>query len=336
MKAQRGAKQPLDDNRKTATFKFEIFVQSGFSELELASVTTTLQTANKIRADRQFDWQFVSDTPGLVKSSNGILVRAAPSIPDHALADWMIVIGSDNPEISTWLKRARSMQRHGLVTILLSGAATAYIKATKISDGAITTHWRDASFLHETGYYPKLTSRFSEKSGSIVTSAGSGSTSELLIGIIAEFMAPHEIAELGNYLLIHTIRGSITEQPKHISDNTNLFDRRINQAVSLMENAIEEPLSVQEITRKIGLSTRQLERRFNVVFGMSPARFYRKLRVKRARVLLEETQMSLVDVASATGFASSSTLSKAFQSEYKKSPREMLIRNKIQLLNYCV
>jgi len=336
MKQQGGSKQPADYDRKTDTLKFEIFVQRGFSELELASVTTTLQAANKIRADRLFEWQFVSDEPGLVKGSSGVLVRAVPSIPDHALADWMIVLGSDNPKTNTWLKRARTMQRHGLPTILLSGAATAYIKATKITDGAITTHWRDAAFLHETGYYPRLTSRFSEKSGGIITSAGLGSTSELLIGIIAEFMAPHEIAELGSYLLIHTIRGSTTEQPKHISDNTNLFDRRISLAVSLMENAIEEPLSIQELTRKIGLSARQLERSFNVVFEMSPGRFYRKLRIKHARVLLEQTQMCLADVASATGFASTSTLSKAFRDVYNESPNEMRMRNKIQLLDYCV
>ena len=95
------------------------------------------------------------------------------------------------------------------------------------------------------------------------------------------------------------------------------------------------PSPIQDLTRKIGLSARQLERSFNVVFGMSPGRFYRKLRVKRARVFLEETQMCLADVASATGFASTSTLSKAFRDVYNESPNEMRIRNKIQLLDYC-
>jgi transcriptional regulator GlxA family with amidase domain len=51
---------------------------------------------------------------------------------------------------------------------------------------------------------------------------------------------------------------------------------------------------------------------------------------------LEETQMCLADVASATGFASTSTLSKAFRDVYNESPNEMRMRNKIQILDYCV
>ncbi len=336
MKEQKLSMQPLNINRMPALCTVEIFVQNGFSELELASVTTTLQTANGIRSDSFFKWLFVSDQPGLVKGSSGVLVRAAPAIENHALADWMIVIGSEKPETDVWLKRVRYMQRQGLMTILLSGAATAYIKATKITDGAVTTHWRDNSILHETGYYPRLTSRFSEKSGGVITAAGLGSTTELVIGLIAEFMSPHEIAELGSHLLIHTIRGSTTEQPKHMADNTNLFDNRISQALSLMENAIEEPLSVLELTQKMGLSQRQLERIFNAVFEISPARFYKRLRVKRARILLDETQISLADVACATGFTSASILSKAFRDAYGETPTEMRVRNKTKLLDYVV
>ena len=334
MNKQEHTIQPPKDDGKLKILVFEIFVQNGFSEFELASVTTTIQAANKIRSSKLFEWRFVSDTPGFVTGATGGFVRASPSVPDHGLADWMIVIGSERPNVDTWLKRVRSMRRNGLVTVLLSGAATAYIKATKITEGAITTHWRDAIVLKETDYYPELTFRFSEKSGHIITSAGSGSTTELVIGLISEFLAPHEIAELASYLLIHTIRGNSTEQPKHLSDNSNLLDSRIIQAVKLMEEAIEFPITVLEVSQKMGYSVRQLERVFNAAFGMSPSKFYRKLRAKRARIILTETRMSLFEVAAATGFSSSSTLSKAFRDEFGESPNEMRARCKVQILDY--
>jgi|TARA_B110000211_G_scaffold185803_1_gene210855 transcriptional regulator GlxA family with amidase domain len=319
-------------NREPKTLAFEIFVQHGFSEFELASITTTLQAANKIGFCNLFSWRFASDTPGLVKGATGGFVRADPSIPDHGLADWMIVVGSNRPNIHTWLKRTRSMSRRGLVTVLLSGAATAYIKATKITEGAITTHWCDAVVLRETDYYPQLTSRFSEKSGHIITAAGSGSTTELVVGLISKFMAPNEIFELASYLLIPALRGDSTEQPKQISDNNNLLDYRIIQAVKLMDEAIECPMTVQEVSRKMGVSVRQLERKFQSAFAISPAKFYRKLRVKRARMILEETRMRLFEVAFATGFSSSSTLSKAFRDEFGESPRKMRARCKALIL----
>ena len=325
---------PPKGNREFKALAFEIFVQNGFSEFELASITTTLKAANKIRSSELFNWRFVSDTPGFVKGTTGCFVRAAPSISGHGFADWMIVVGSDRPNIYTWLNRTRSMSRRGLVTVLLSGAATAYIKATKITEGAITTHWHDAVVLRETNYYPQLTSRFSEKSGNIITSAGSGSTTELVMGLISEFLMPNEIAELASYLLIHTLRGNCTEQPKQISGTNNLLDYRITQAVKLMDEAIEFPITVQAVSQKMGFSVRQLERKFQSAFAISPAKFYRKLRLKRARIILVETRMGLFEVAVATGFASSSTLSKAFREEFGESPREMRARYKASILDY--
>jgi transcriptional regulator GlxA family with amidase domain len=334
MNKQEHTLQPSKNDVKPKILSFEIFVQNGFSEFELASVTTTIQAANKIRSVKLFDWRFVSDTPGFVTGATGGFVRAAPSIPDHGLADWMIVIGSEKPNVDTWLKRVRSMRRRGLVSVLLSGAATAYIKATNITEGAITTHWCDVVVLQETDYYPRLSFRFSEKSGHVITSAGSGSTTELVIGLISELLEPHEIAELASYLLIHTIRGNSTEQPKQISDNKNLLDNRIIQAVKLMEGAIEFPITVFEVSQKLDLSARQLERAFKAALNISPSKFYRQLRVKRARILLSETRMSLFEVAGATGFASSSTLTNAFREEFGESPNEMRARFKTQILDY--
>ncbi len=317
-----------------ASLTFEIFVQSGFSEFELASITKTLHATNEIKAERFFKWRFVSDKPGLIEGSGGVMVRAAPSIPDHAFADRMIVIGSENPEIATWLKRARAMHQRGTTAILLSGAATAFIKATNITDGAITTHWRDIVVLHETGYHPRLTNRFSEKTGNIITSAGSGSTAELIIGLISEFLAPHEIAELENHLWIPTIRGSETKQPKHIGENKNLFDQRLSLVICMMDSAMEDPISMERLAKKVKLSTRQIERMFNTAFAMSPARFYRRLRLKRARVLLRETQLSLIEIASATGFGSRNTFSARFRREFGVLPSEMRAGKKSRYLKY--
>lgn len=335
MRELRSRRQHLTNRGRSASFTFEIFVQDGFSEFELASITKTLQTANEIKAEQLFNWRFVSDKPGLVSGSRDVLVRAAPSIPDHAFADWMIVIGSENPDVEIWLKRARAMHQQGLTAILLSGAATAYIKAINATDGAITTHWRDAVILHETGYYPCLTNRFSEKSGNIITSAGSGSTVELVIGLISQHLAPHEIAELGNHLLIPMIRCSETEQPRRIGDQTNLFDQRLALVIGMMERAIEDPLTMQVLAKKAKLSTRQIERMFNQVFEMSPARFYRRLRLKRARALLKETQLSLIDIASATGFGSRDTLSTRFRSEFGVLPSTMRADHKTKYLEYA-
>ena len=316
--------------------RFELFVQAGFSELELASVTETLQIANGFGSVKRFGWSFVSDQPGLVKGSAGMLVQAEPAIPDHGLADWMVVIGFTRLQPEAWLKRLRSMQRNNLGVALLSSAATAYIRHTKVTRGNVTTHWRDFHVLSETGDYPQLTSRLSEESGGVVTAAGVASTPELIVALIAEFLSPLEVAELGNHLLVQTIRKSRTEQPKDISDNQSLFADKVSQAIRLMENSIDEPLSVSELAQSLKLSVRQLERQFQSSLKTSPSRFYKQLRLKRARLLLDQTQMSLAEITVATGFSSTNILSKAFREEYGESPMKSRTRTEIQLLDYQV
>lgn len=102
----------------------------------------------------------------------------------------------------------------------------------------------------------------------------------------------------------------------------------MRDVISIMENSISEPLPMTEITKQAGVSTRQLERVFREVFDESPARFYKVLRIKHARSLVEETLLPLVEVALASGFGSTSTMSVALRSEYGLTAHQMRQRKK--------
>lgn len=313
---------------------FEIYVSKGYNGLELTSVTHVLATANARLQRGLFTWRFCTDAPGLVASNQGTLVRGEPCVGDHRLADVMIVVGGKSAGKATWLPRARSMQRKARPVVLLSDAATGFIKATNAPAGCVTTHWSDVTPLVETGYHPKLTTRLSENSGGIITAAGGGATMELIIGLISPHLTCPQLAELGNHLLLQTIRKSHAEQPKSIADNEGLFNARLTEVIRLMEETVQDPMLMEDITREVGMSTRHLERVFRTVFNVSPARFYRSLRVKRARAMIEESLMPLIDIAAATGFGSCITMTKCVKAEYGLTPTQMRKRKTVQLLTY--
>jgi transcriptional regulator GlxA family with amidase domain len=146
-----------------------------------------------------------------------------------------------------------------------------------------------------------------------------------VIGLIAEQLAPVDAAEIVNRLLLPVLRQSDAEQPRNIADSTSLFDARVTQAIKLMEQNLEEPLSMTELTCRTGLSTRHLELVFRDVFDEMPARFYKRLRVRRAR--------SMIDVAVATGFWSHNALSRAVRDEYGSTPTTMRARRSIKLMS---
>ncbi|GGX67741.1 AraC family transcriptional regulator [Tateyamaria omphalii] len=312
----------------------EIHVSRGFSGLELTSVTHVLSTANMLLGHDLFSWRFSTDAPGIVTGDQGALVRAEPAIGDHRLADIMVVVGGKQAAAGNWLARARAMQRKARTVVLLSDAATGYIKATRAPAGRVTTHWRDVTALVETGYHPKLTTHLSENSDGIITAAGAGATLELMVGLVAPYLTGPQVAELGSHLLLQTIRKSDAEQPKCIADNEGLFDARLTEVIRLMENTVNEPLSMDEITARVGVSTRHLERVFRTTFNDTPARFYKRLRVKRARTMIEESLLPMIDIAVACGFGSCTTMSKAVKGEYGVTPSRMRARKDIQLLTY--
>ena len=88
----------------------------------------------------------------------------------------------------------------------------------------------------------------------------------------------------------------------------------------MMEKNIEEPISPSILAREVGMSTRQLERLFRRYLNRSPKRYYMELRLQKARNLLMQTEMSVINVALACGFASPSHFSKCYRSHYNTTP----------------
>lgn len=317
-----------------APLSIEIFVSRGFHAFEVAAITHTLALANEVMNAERFASRYVSDAPGFVDGSDGMLLRAEPSIVNYGFSDIMIVVGGQVPAPNPWLARARQMLRAGHAVALLSDAATAYIRTSKSASARVTTHWFDAAMLHETGYYPALSDTLSEKSDGIITAAGGGATAEFVIGLIAPHMEKDQVAALGNRLLLPAIRKSDAPQPQGISGNASLFDAQVTRIVTLMEDSIADPMGMAELTQQVGLSTRQVERMFRDVFGLSPARFYKRLRTRKAWTLIEETTLPLADIAAATGFKTAGTMARAVQDDYGETPTKLRTRRSVRLLKY--
>jgi AraC-like DNA-binding protein len=94
------------------------------------------------------------------------------------------------------------------------------------------------------------------------------------------------------------------------------------EVVSLMEANIEEAIELDELASYVGLSRRQLERLFQKYLQCTPSKYYMKLRLFRARQLLKQTSMSIIDVAAACGFVSTPHFSKCYREHLGIPPRE--------------
>lgn len=326
MKSKHARDTPHSDPVRGALYTFEIYVGRGFAEYEAAAIVNTLRMGNEVLGGPVFHWRYVSETPGLLTGLCGMIIRAEPVVKDHEMADALIVVGGRSGVDADWLPRLRQMTRVAHTCVLLSDAATTYIKRTKSPIGKVTTHWRDVLSLMEAGDHPNLTTNLSEKSGGVITAAGTGATEELILSLIGSQFRTADLAELSNRLLLPLVRTPHADQPRDITALPALSDARVKSAVKAMEDSLELPLNIYELAKTIGVSTRHLERMFKEVFNQTPARFYKQLRTKRARALVEDTQMPMMEIALATGFGSSSSMNEAIKKEYGLTASKMRLR----------
>jgi len=85
-----------------------------------------------------------------------------------------------------------------------------------------------------------------------------------------------------------------------------------------MYDNIENPLTLDELAESAGISRRQIERQFKQLLSEAPAQTYRNIRLERARTLLTETNLSVMEVAMASGFNSNNVFSRHYKERCSK------------------
>ena len=107
------------------------------------------------------------------------------------------------------------------------------------------------------------------------------------------------------------------------------MDPRIEQTIELMGRQLHRELRVSELASAAGLSIAQFARLFRQATGMTPVAYLHQLRLARARILLERTNLSVSEIMAQVGISDRSHFGRDFRSRFGASPRtlRMHLRN---------
>ncbi|WP_250286048.1 helix-turn-helix domain-containing protein [Frankia sp. CiP1_Cm_nod2] len=121
------------------------------------------------------------------------------------------------------------------------------------------------------------------------------------------------------FLLAHVLSRYGTGSPGPVSVGRE--DVRVRTAIEFMRDNLHLPLSLADMAGSAGLSPYHFLRVFQASTGLPPRRFLTRMRIDVARRRLEDSDLSVTDIAQQCGFSSASQFSTAFRREIGMAPR---------------
>jgi transcriptional regulator GlxA family with amidase domain len=100
-----------------------------------------------------------------------------------------------------------------------------------------------------------------------------------------------------------------------------MVDPRITATVGLMQQRLGQPLTVADLAAAVNLSPSRFRQLFTAQVGAAPAVYLQRLRLRRARLLIERTFLSVKEVMALVGYNDPSHFSRDFRRQHGVSPR---------------
>ena len=296
-----------------------------YSMIAFASAIEPLRMANRLSGKRLYQWTTYTVDGNAVMASNGLEIRPDAAITEVAGLDTLFVCSgldveraSDRATLS-WLKKL-GQQRMNFGALCTGAHVLA--RAGLLDGYRCTLHWENIASMREA--FPRVVVSYElfEIDRDRFTSAGGTAPLDMMLNLITQQIGADTATAISEAFACERIRGRHDRQRIPLQLRLGTSQPKLIETVSIMESNIEEPISLDELARHVGVSRRQLERLFQKHLSCVPTRYYLELRLARARQLLLQTSISIVDVAFACGFVSAPHFSKCYRDYFGIPPRE--------------
>jgi len=303
--------------------RFVFVLMENFTLLSFSSALDALRIANRMSGKTLYQWTFIGEIEGVVSCSAGTQFKLDNSLIELHRDDTVLLCGGTSIQEATtkkligWLRREA---RRGLTIGGLCTAAYPMAKAGLLDEKKATIHWENQDSFAEEFLEVELTKTVFVCDGNRYTTAGGTSSIDLLLKIIADEHGEELANAVADQMIYSSIRTDQDTQRLSVPTRIGVRHPKLSKVIQMMEINIEEPISPSILAKDVGMSTRQLERLFRRYLDRSPKRYYMELRLQKARNLLMQTDMSVINVALACGFASPSHFSKCYRAHYDTTP----------------
>ncbi|MCA1918240.1 MAG: helix-turn-helix domain-containing protein [Flavobacterium piscis] len=317
--------------------KVGLIVPHDYKLLSIAAILEVFETANKLsKGDKYFEIMIFQSSEQINEERLfGYEVKAievSAQVLDLILipaftTDNMSEMITKNKNFIPWLKK-----QHQSGAELASFCTGAFLFAASglLNEKLATTHVDACSAF--TKAFPLVKLKAEETltaDGSLYTSGGSTSTFHLLILLVQKYCGNEIAVQIAKIFSIDLNRYKqsyfSTFRPNHLHNDTLVA--MLQQKIESQYHTIEK---LEEITKDIPTSTRNMTRRFKQVTGIPPIEYLQNIRVESSKKYLEQTQLSITEIIEKTGYNDPKAFRKVFFKMVGMKPIEYREKFRVQ------
>ncbi|MCJ8509333.1 GlxA family transcriptional regulator [Rhizobium lemnae] len=315
------------------------FLIPEFTLLPFSAAVETLRIANRMLGYKAYDWRLASADGQKVYSSSGIALEVDSSLADERrnlsgeqrpsmvlICSGINVESFNNKSVFAFL---RETYNRGVSVGSLCTGAHVLAQAGLLNGKRCAIHWENLPGFAEAFPQAEVYADLYEVDGNLYTCAGGTASLDMMLNLIGQDFGETLVNRVCEQQLTDRVRNPHDRQRLPLRARLGVQNNKVLQIIELMESNLSEPLSLIDIADSVDLSRRQIERLFSQEMGRSPARYYLEIRLDRARHLLVQSSMPIVEVAVACGFVSASHFSKCYREVYNRSPQQERAERKL-------
>lgn len=311
--------------RTPRSFKVGFLLIDRFTLVALATAIEPLRVANSVSGETLYEWRTIAVDAEPVASSDGVEVVPDATVADDDRYDVVIVVAgtmvteSFSSRETDWLRR--QARRDTTLGAVCTGAYV--LGQAGLLDGYdCSAHWECLPSLQEDFPEINTNNRLFTFDRDRVTCTGGDIPLHMMMHLVKLHHGEQLTSAISDMLVCERIRESHEPQRLMMERQTSVNQPKLAEAVQLMQANLEEPLETTRIAELIGLSRRQLERLFLGHLGLSPSRFYLRLRLEKSQLMLRQTRLPVVEIAMICGFISATHFSRCYRKYMGISPRQ--------------
>ena len=292
----------------------------GFSNLCLANAVEPFRAVNALRQARTFTWDLLSLDGEQVKSSSGISIATTGTLKSATPGDALFVISGYGYRSNATIECQRALRRAAAHYPLIIGMDTGswLLAAAGLLEGhTATIHWEAYDAFEETFDSVDVSGARYVLDGNRASCGGGATAFELVLDLINSWEGEAVRLDVATFFMNEAFQGSQS------IGATRGQSSLVSKALAIMHEHVEDPLPIPALAAQLGRSQKDLSRRFQRELGATPRTVYKHIRLTRVRQLIENTEISISEIATRCGYTNASALSRAFLQTFGSNPSRL-------------